>query len=98
MPEHGEDGAVSSRHHKLKTWPEPFQAVVDGIKTYEIRHDDRAYAVGDTLELQEWNPCLGGAHLGGYTGRKIVVHVVHMTHSRFGLPSDLCVMGIKVAK
>jgi hypothetical protein len=87
---------VSSRHHKLKTWPEPFQAVVDGVKLYEIRHDDRAYAVGDTLELQEWDPTLCGNNVPGYTGRKIVVLVTYMTHSRFGLPPDLCVMGIKV--
>lgn len=39
--------------HKLKTDPEVFRATINGSKTYELRKDDRGFAVGDTLTLRE---------------------------------------------
>jgi len=32
--------------HELKTWPEPFAGILAGRKRYEIRKNDRGYAVG----------------------------------------------------
>lgn len=45
--------------HQLKSLPENFQPVFDGMKTCEIRVDDRnpKYAVGDYLLLREYDPC-----------------------------------------
>lgn len=42
--------------HDLKCWPEYFQAVKSGIKPFELRKDDRGYAVGDVLHLREFDP------------------------------------------
>ncbi len=42
--------------HKLKLFPEYFDAVANGIKTFEIRKNDRDYKVGDTLRLYEFDP------------------------------------------
>lgn len=55
-----------TREHRLKTWPGPFQALVDGTKTFELRYDDRGYAVGDVLHLEEYEP----GHMT-YTGREM---------------------------
>ena len=42
--------------HELKTWPEFFDAVDRGEKTFEVRLDDRGFQVGDTLRLQRFRP------------------------------------------
>ena len=95
-----------TRAHELKTWPEPFQAVLDGRKRYEIRKDDRGYAVGDTLVLKEWDPSPHPNPMGlhrlqyekaGYSGRVVVARIAYITPGgSWGLPADLCVMSIEV--
>jgi ASC-1-like (ASCH) protein len=42
--------------HDLKIWPDYFAAVKSGMKTAELREDDRSFRVGDTLCLNEWDP------------------------------------------
>lgn len=49
-------GAVTCITYELKTWPEPFQAVWEGRKRYEIRKNDRGFGVGDHLVLREFKP------------------------------------------
>jgi hypothetical protein len=44
------------RTHDLKTWPSSFEALLSGKKLHEYRPDDRGFAVGDRLHLQEWRP------------------------------------------
>lgn len=39
--------------HRLKTDPIVFDAVARGLKTFELRKDDRDFQVGDTLLLME---------------------------------------------
>ena len=78
------------KEHKLKTWPKQFSDVKQGRKNFEVRVNDRGFLVGDRLILQEWNP-----ESGEYTGAALVAHVKYIMHGgQFGLPDDLCVMGI----
>lgn len=44
--------------HTLKVWPQYFDALDSGGKTFELRKDDRTprFAVGDVLRLREWDP------------------------------------------
>jgi len=45
------------KEHVLKCWPESYDVIVSGRKTYEIRQDDRDYQVDDLLVLQKFEPC-----------------------------------------
>jgi len=51
--------------HELKLWPDFYRPLVAGKKTFELRYDDRGYAVGDVLHLREFE-----ATTRHYTGRE----------------------------
>lgn len=91
-----------AREHELKCWPEPFQAAVDGTKTHEWRKDDRGYAVGDVLVLNEWDPTPTlalppnrGKQSGGYSGRSARFEVTYVSRGQFGIPADHVVLSIR---
>lgn len=72
--------------HDLKTWPTYFDAIVNGGKTFELRKNDRGFAVGDHLRLKEWDPTTKE-----YTGRSLIVRVTYMVTGCFGLePGHSC--------
>jgi len=89
------------RVHQLKTWPEPFQAVLDGRKRHEYRVDDREFEVGDHLRLVEWNPGLTDdgeldAGVRGYTGRETMVVVTYLSKGAFAIPTGYVVMSVEL--
>lgn len=59
--------------HDLKIWPEHFNPLLGGLKTAEIRWDDRGYTAGDTLHLREFDPSSGT-----FTGRETTREVSHV--------------------
>lgn len=77
--------------HELKTWPEYFQEVVKGNKTFEIRKNDRNYQVGDILHLKEYDP-VGNQ----YTGSDAVARVTYVLDKQPFVPFDYVCMGIMV--
>jgi len=79
--------------HELKTWLEPFRAIVDGSKRHEYRKEiDRTFRVGDTLFLREWDETRKI-----YTGRAIEVRVTYLARGPdFDIPKDAAVMSIVV--
>ena len=91
----------SSMTHELKTWKDPFKAVLEGRKHHELRKFDRDYQVGDFLILREWDPehydvdPNEGPRIGGYTGNQLKVRVTYVSKpGTWGLPNDLGVMSI----
>jgi hypothetical protein len=57
--------------HELKSWPEFFEPVYSGVKAFELRKNDRGFALGDYILLKEWEPGPQGG-IGKYTGREIM--------------------------
>lgn len=82
-----------SQTHNLKTWPVHFDAVRLGIKPFEVRLNDRGFAVDDILRLQEWDP-----EKKRYTGREVQRRVSFMLVGEFGIPADHAVMGLVKAE
>jgi hypothetical protein len=77
------------RIHYLKIWPEPFTAVADGRKNFELRVNDRGFELHDMLVLREYDP-----ELDVFTGRELEKHVTYMIRGgEWGLPDQLCILG-----
>lgn len=87
--------------HELKIIPQYFEAVVKGIKTFELRKNDRDYKVGDTLLLKEWN--IGEIDLTGpepivtqeqgYTGREVERKIAYILQGgRYGLHKNFVIL------
>ena len=78
------------KQHELKILPQYFQAVWSGIKTFELRKDDRDYQRGDILVLREWDG-------EKYTGSAICVKVTYILQDaeKYGLKDGYVIMGIR---
>ena len=86
-------------NHELKTDPEPFNDIIEGRKTFEIRWNDRNFQVGDRLILRQTKhtaiEMLEGAPLI-YTGAFWSVDVIGILHGpAYGIDKGYCVMSLK---
>lgn len=78
------------RVHKLKCWPEFYEAVRAGDKTVELRKDDRNYRVGDVLVLEKYDPSVAM-----YCGAECEVLVTHITKGESFLREGIVALSIK---
>jgi hypothetical protein len=90
---------TAMKTHELKTDPAMFRAVAEGVKTYEIRKDDRGFEVGDRLYLNE--TLSTGAEMAAgapleYTGGQIGVIVTHVLRGPiYGLADGWVILSIQ---
>jgi len=79
--------------HSLKCWPEFFEAMLKGEKTFDIRLNDRDFQVGDTVKMREYDP-----DTKEYTGRGMDFNIVYITDGIFGqLGTNQIVMQLEPA-
>lgn len=62
---------------KKKIWPEYFEAIKSGKKTFELRLNDFEVKEGDILILEEWDP-----EKEKYTGRSLEREVLSVNKFR----------------
>lgn len=74
--------------HELKLSSKHFDSVRDGSKAFELRFDDRNYAVGDILVLREFEN-------RKYTGRVCWREVTYKLCGYQGLQPGWCILGIR---
>lgn len=63
--------------HEKKVWPEYFQKILDGRKTFELRLADWECQEGDILFLREWNP-----KTREYTGRTLEKGITYVLKTK----------------
>jgi hypothetical protein len=84
--------------HILKTWPEFFNDAILGIKSFELRKNDRDFKVGDTLVLHEFIPEMPSSSRrsrGYFTGRICRFRIIYVLKDiEFGLSPGYCILGM----
>lgn len=84
--------------HALKSWPKFFAPIAAGMRTHELRRNDRNFQVGDLLELREFEPTANE-----YTGRTCRVAITSLTSadepcavSAEALHRDFCILSVRL--
>lgn len=86
-----EENYKDKKIHELKTWTTYFEAILKGIKTFEVRNNDRNFQKEDILILKEWDN-----DKSEYTGRQISRDVSYILQGgQFGIEDGYVVMAIK---
>lgn len=76
--------------HELKTWPSYFNAVMNGIKQFEVRKADRPFKIGDVLLLREYDP-----NEEKYTGAVVTRQINYiLPGGQFGIEEGYVVLGL----
>ena len=78
------------KEHDLKVYPEFWENLARGWKTFEIRIDDRGFDLGDTLLLREWHPITKT-----YTGKEVRRTVTHLLRNWRGIQSGYVIMSLE---
>jgi len=81
------------KQHELKVWPVFYDALATGIKTFEVRYNDRNFNPGHTLRLREYSPT-GGAYSGRECQRIITYVLSGDECPGFGVEPGYVVLGL----
>lgn len=85
-----------SAEHKLKCWPNYFDAIERGEKNFEVRRDDRGFQKGDVLLLERYEPGKGYTTDGVGKWKKLRREITYvLTGGQFGIQPGFVVLGLK---
>lgn len=75
--------------HQVKSWPEFFEPISMGVKTFDLRLDDRGYAVGDNVQFEEFRHVTGE-----HTGKVVTRRITYILRNFEGLIPGYVILGI----
>lgn len=81
--------------HELKIYPEHFNDIANNGKDFEVRKNDRDFASGDCLALNEWIPDEKQNGGGSYTGRYLLATVIKVYEYPEYLQPDYVILSLK---
>lgn len=87
--------------HELKLLTKYFKDVQSGLKTFELRNNDRDFQVGDTLILKEYyqgdTDYKDGIYTPShYTNNQVIKRVTYILHGgQYGLEEGYVILGIQ---
>lgn len=76
--------------HEMKIAPMHYEAVKNGVKTFEIRFNDRNYKENDCIVVREYKD-------DTYTGRERKGFVLYVLYNHEGLKDGWVIMAIEWA-
>jgi hypothetical protein len=83
--------------HRLKMHAAYFGAVVEGVKPFDVRRDDRGFQRGDYVLLVETAQLLDGSAWQP-TGREAQYEITYvLTGGQFGIEPGYVVLGLAVS-
>lgn len=79
--------------HELKVWPPYFAVLLNGSKTFELRKNDRRFAVGDVLRLREYDP-VPNTYTGRQVERRVTYVLAGLEAAVFGLQPGFVILAL----
>ena len=79
---------LKPQSHELKILPKYFEAVVAGVKRFELRKNDRNFQVGERIILREWD----GEQFTGCSAVRTITYIIKDC-PEYGLMDGYCIIG-----
>ena len=79
------------QEHEIKIDPKYFDDVARGIKTFEVRKNDRVYKKDDLLDIFEYD-----RETGEYTGRNIFAVITYILDDQEYLKDGYVILALEI--
>jgi hypothetical protein len=87
-----------TKTHLLKTVDRYWDALAEGVKTFEVRKNDRAFQTGDKLMLERWEETAVGLQKD-FKQEPLFFKITYLLQGgQFGIEPGYCVLGLKRAQ
>jgi len=76
--------------HEVKCIHPYFQDICNGVKSFDLRYDDRGYMPGDGIMFKEYDPVKKK-----YSGNTVYLKICYILRDFSGLENGFCILGLE---